>query len=244
MKKAVLIIEDDIEQLERLKQLVMEVNGNTEVYMAGNAAQAYEILLEKTIDVFLIDIVLNPSIPGDVSGIQLVERLRKIPKYFFAPVIFVTSVEDQEIHAYKKLNCFGYIEKPYHSLQVRERIERALYYTTEREKDVEITLKKDNILYFVRVKDIVYVESIRHVLYFHCMNGEELDIPYLTCKRILGETDGRLLQCARGVLVNRDYVFGFDLTNRYLIMRDNMGMLLVGEKYKKKLMKELDMNNR
>ena len=208
--------------------------------MAESIEQAYGVLLEKTIDVFLVDIVLNTAKPGDVSGIHLVERLRQIPKYYFAPVIFVTTVEDQEIHAYKKLNCFGYIEKPYHPLQVKERIEKALYYTTEREKDIEITLKKDNILYYVRVKDIVYAESRGHVMYIYCTNGEVLDIPYVTCKRIQAETAPRLVQCARGVLVNKDYISGFDLTNRYLMLRNNMGMLLVGEKYKKKLQKEFE----
>ena len=132
MKKTVLIIEDDIEQLEMLKQLVMEVNGSTEVYMAENVSKAYQILLERTIDVFLVDIILDKRNSGDASGIRLVEKLRQIPKYYFTPVIFVTSMEDQEMHAYKNLNCFGYIEKPYNPAQVKEKVMKALHYTTER----------------------------------------------------------------------------------------------------------------
>ena len=49
MRKTVLIIEDDREQLNMLKQLVKEVNGNTEVYTAENVSQAYQLLMEKTI---------------------------------------------------------------------------------------------------------------------------------------------------------------------------------------------------
>ena len=59
MRKTVLIIEDDREQLNMLKQLVKEVNGNTEVYTAENVSQAYQLLMEKTIDVFLVDIMLD-----------------------------------------------------------------------------------------------------------------------------------------------------------------------------------------
>lgn len=239
-KKTVLIIEDDKEQLKMLRQLILDINGNTVVYMAENVAEAYQLLLEKTIDVFLVDIILDKTRSGDASGIRLVEKLRQIPKYYFTPVIFVTSMEDQEMHAYKNLNCFGYIEKPYNPLQVKEKVEKALHYTTEREKDVTIPLKKDNVLYPVKLKDIVYMESVMHIMHIHLTNGEVLDIPYITCKRILEEADtfGNLLPCARGVLVNRDYIYGIDLTNKYLILKDNYGMITIGGKYKKKLLEE------
>ena len=242
MKKAVLIVEDNAEQLNMLKQLVLEVNGNTEVYTAQNAAGAYEILMDKTVDVFLVDIILDVNKPGDASGIKLVEKLRQIPKYFFAPVIFITSMEDQEMHAYRNLNCFGYIEKPYNPLQVREKVEKALYFTTERDKDITLPLKKDNILYPVKLNDIVYMESVGHVMQIHFLNGEILGIPYLTCKRILDGEDvsGRLLPCARGVLVNREYIYGIDMTNKYLMFKDNLGMVSIGGKYKKKLIEEFD----
>lgn len=242
MKKKVLIIEDDSEQIKMLKQLIMEINGNTEVYMAENVACAYQLMLEKTIDVFLVDIILDKEKPGDASGIRLVEKLRQIPKYYFTPVIFVTSMEDQEMHAYRNLNCFGYIEKPYDPVQVKEKVERALHYTTEREKDVTLPLKKDNILYPVKLKDIVYMESVRHTMHIHLTNGEVLPIPYITCKRILEEADtaDSLLPCARGVLVNREYVYGIDLTNKYLMLKDNYGMITMGGKYKKKLLEEFE----
>lgn len=241
-KKTVLIIEDDKEQLKMLRQLILDINGNTVVYMAENVAEAYQLLLEKTIDVFLVDIILDKTRPGDASGIRLVEKLRQIPKYYFTPVIFVTSMEDQEMHAYKNLNCFGYIEKPYNPLQVKEKVEKALHYTTEREKDVTLPLKKDNVLYPVKLKDIVYMESVMHIMHIHLTNGEVLDIPYITCKRILEETDtfGNLLPCARGVLVNRDYIYGIDLTNKYLMLKDNYGMITIGGKYKKKLLEEFE----
>ena len=242
MKKAVLIVEDNADQLNMLTQLVLEVNGNTEVYTAQNGGRAYEILMDKTVDVFLIDIILDVNKPGDASGIKLVEKLRQIPKYFFAPVIFITSMEDQEMHAYRNLNCFGYIEKPYHSVQVREKVEKALHFTTERDKDITLPLKKDNILYPVKLRDIVYMESIGHVMQIHFLNGEILEIPYLTCKRILEGEDvsGRLLPCARGVLVNREHIYGIDMTNKYLMFKDNLGMVSIGGKYKKRLIEEFD----
>ena len=57
MKKVVLIVEDDEDQLEMLRQLVWKTNENTEIYIADNAMQAYKIFMEKTIDVLLADII-------------------------------------------------------------------------------------------------------------------------------------------------------------------------------------------
>lgn len=240
MRKTVLIVEDDQEQLNVLKQLVLTVNGNTEVCLADNVTEAYRLLMEKTVDVFLVDIILDSSKPCDASGVRLVERLRQIPKYMFTPVIFITSMEDPSMYAYRGLNCSDYIEKPYDPVQVMKQVERALHYTTEREKDTTLSFKKDSIFYPVKLKEIVYMESLNHVMYIHLSNGTVLDIPYKTCKCVLKEEDttGTLVQCARGMLVNRNYVQGIDTTNRFLMLKGSYGMVNIGGRYKKGLLAE------
>ncbi|MBD5456831.1 MAG: hypothetical protein HDR23_10295, partial [Lachnospiraceae bacterium] len=67
MKKTVLIIEDEMEQLNVLKQLVQAAGENAEVYTASDVTHAYEILMEKSIDVFLVDIILDTTRPGDTA---------------------------------------------------------------------------------------------------------------------------------------------------------------------------------
>lgn len=240
MKKTVLIIEDEIEQLNVLKQLVRAAGENAEVYTASDVTHAYEILMEKSIDVFLVDIILDTTRPGDTAGVRLVERIRKIPKYMFTPVIFVTSLEDPTMYAYTDLNCMGYIEKPFEPDRIIKLVEKALNYTTAREKEISITFRKDGILYPVRLKEIVYMESQNHVIHVHLRDGSELEIPYKTCKQILQETDeGSLLQCSRSTIVNREYVQGVDVPNRYLMLKEGFGMLDIGGRYKKKILVEL-----
>ena len=240
MKKTVLIIEDEIEQLNVLKQLVRAAGENAEVFTATDVTHAYEILMEKSIDVFLVDIILDTTRPGDTAGVRLVERIRKIPKYMFTPVIFVTSLEDPTMYAYTDLNCMGYIEKPFEPERIIKLVEKALNYTTAREKEISITFRKDGILYPVRLKEIVYMESQNHVIHVHLRDGSELEIPYKTCKQILQETDeGSLLQCSRSTIVNREYVQGVDVPNRYLMLKEGFGMLDIGGRYKKKILVEL-----
>lgn len=239
MKKAILIIEDDAEQLDMLKQLVMAVGANTEIYTADNVTSAYRILMEKTIDVFLADIILDTTKPGDTAGIRLVEKIRKIPKYMFTPVIFITSLEDPAMYAYTDLNCMGYIEKPFAPERVVRLVIKALNYTTEREKEVSLTFRKDGILYPVKLKEIVYMESINHIMYIHLLDGSVLEIPYKTCKQVMQETDTNcLMQCSRSTLVNKEYVLSIDAPNRFLTLKDDLGMLDIGITYKKKILAE------
>lgn len=81
MKKSVLIVEDDEVQQKLLKKLVLEVNGCAAVYTAGSLNPAYKILLEKTIDAFLVDIILDTKKPGDTSGIRLVHQRKEYLQY-------------------------------------------------------------------------------------------------------------------------------------------------------------------
>lgn len=240
MRKTVLIVEDDNEQLNMLKQLVLTANENAEVYTTDSVAEAYKLLMEKTVDVFLVDIVLDAGKPGDTAEIRLVERLRRVPKYMFTPVIFVTSLEDPAMYAYTDLNCIGYIEKPFDPMRIVKLVERALNYTTAREKETTLSFRKDGVLYPVRLKEVVYMESINHVMYVHMADGSVLEVPYKTCKCVLREEDtsGSLVQCGRGVLVNREYVHGIDTANKYLMLKDGHGMVNIGGRYKKKLLAE------
>ena len=65
MEKAVLIVEDEEQQLNILLRLVRNVNQTADIYLARNAAEAYRTLMERTIDVFVVDIILEPEKPED-----------------------------------------------------------------------------------------------------------------------------------------------------------------------------------
>lgn len=241
MKKVVLIVEDDADQLEMLRRLVKTASEDTEVYTANNAKSAYKIFMEKTIDVLLADIILDTGRPGDVSGIRLVESFRKVPKYMFTPVIFVTSLEDPTMYAYTDLNCIGYIEKPFEPARIVHLVEKALNFTTIREKEVSMSFRKDGIWYPIRVNEIVYMESMKHIMHIHLSNNSVIEFPYVTCKQIMEENDvGPLVQCSRSTIVNKDYIQSIDLQNKYIIFKEKLGRVDIGVTYKKKIAMEFE----
>ena len=69
MKKTVLIVNNNLNQAEELKKLVLEVNETLEVYVADKVASAYEILMNMTVAAFIVDAVMDLDRPGDTSGI-------------------------------------------------------------------------------------------------------------------------------------------------------------------------------
>lgn len=240
MKKSVLVIEKDAEQLERLKKIVLEIGNNVDIYAAASVLAAYKIIMEKTIDVFLVDVVLDHDSPGDVGGIRVVQNLRKIPKYVFTPVIFVSDLGDPTLYAYTDLNCIGYIEKPFENTEMAKKIEMALQYTTEREKNLSLLFRKDEVLYPVRLGEVVYMESMECMMQIHFLNDSVLEIPDKTCTHILEDEDisGRLIQCSRSVLVNKEFIKSIDLTNQILLLKDDKGTITIGGSYQRNVLAE------
>lgn len=239
MKKSVLIIEDSAEQREMLRRLVLEIDDRAEVHTAADAATSYKILMERTIDVFLVDIILDTSRSIDTSGIRLVERIRKIPKYMFTPVLFITSLEDTTGYAYKDLNCLGYIEKPFSPDQVSGLVRKALYFSTMKERDATFCFRKDGILYPVKIREITYMESVSRMIHIHTANGDMLTVPYTTLKEILNEMDTDcMMQCSRSLVVNKDYVENIDLPNRMITLKNIPERLEIGKTFRRKILME------
>lgn len=246
MKKTVLIIEDNKTQLEMLKKLVLEVNEGVTVYAANEIKTAYQLMMERTIDVFLVDIILDVTRPGDTSGIRLVEKIREIPKYMFTPVVFITSLEDTTKYAYTDLNCLGYVEKPFSPERVKQLVEKALYFSTQKEtnKDAVYCFRKEGILYPIRLDNIIYIESINHVVNVYLAEGGTLSVPYRTCKQLLEDINAIcLMQCSRNTIVNKNYIENVDIANRLISLKGIKNRIDIGITYRKKIMAEHGYDN-
>lgn len=240
MEKRCLIIEDNFLQRETIKQLIKETSANIRVYDVDNLLGAYKVLLENVIDLFIVDIVLDTAKKGDTSGVKLVNIIRTMPQYMFTPVIFVTSLEDPKMFAYSKLHCFSYLEKPFSYGEAKEIFKSALGYTSPRSENDVLCLRKDGALYPFRIDQIAYIESVNRHLTIHKTNGDSVQMPYMTCKRILEEANNTsLFQCTRGVIVNRDCIKAVDRTNCVLELKGSKRHLDIGGTYAKQVLLDL-----
>lgn len=240
MSKTCLIVEDNEVQRESMRKLVAETSPAVKIFTVDNLQEAYKILLENIIDVFIVDIVLDRRKKGDISGVRMVNVLRQIPRYMFTPVIFVTSLEDPQMFAYSNLHCFSYLEKPYNKEEAKAIITTALEYSTPKMEMEVLCLRREGIIYPFKVEDIVYIESTNRNVTIHKSDGTVEKMPYMTCKNILQEVNNSaLVQCGRGVLVNLNYIKFLDKTNGFIALKASKETLDIGRSYLKDVLNKL-----
>ncbi len=233
--KRLLIVEDNIDTARLLVTLVKEVDDKAICHTTSNLNEVYEIIHNNVIDVFLLDIILNKGTPGDVSGLELAEKIRGIEIYKFTPIIFISSLTDPKMYTYSTLHSYKYIEKPFSLEETKNTIKEALNYKNGRECEKYHYFRRDGILFIVKEEEIVYIESkLRRM--FLCTTKETIDLPYRTCSDILeGLRGDNFVKCNRGTIVNKNYIANIDFTRRYIKLRDGYGVLSIGKKYLKEL---------
>lgn len=237
---SVLILEDNLETQKILQKIVLSVSPRENIFLADKTAEAYKVAIETSIDVFMVDIILDMNKKGDTSGIKFAEKIRSMEKYQFTPLIFITSLEDPELYAYRDLHSFGYIEKPFSYKAVAELVEQALHYHTKKEDRATLFFRKDGILYPAKCSEICYMELVNKKMCINMESGDVLEIPYKSFKDILVEANySKFLQCSRNSVVNIDYIENIDKTNRFISIKHSHKKIEIGLTFAKRVFKEL-----
>lgn len=236
--KNVLIVEDKDTHRKTLSVLLRNLRCNIQIYEAGNIEEAYSIAMENNINLFLIDIILDVEGFGDVSGLRFAENIRNVSKYSFTPLIFITSLEDPQLYAYREIHCFGYIEKPFEPLEVERLVRKALEFPEVKDEDTNIYFRKEGIVYSVKRKDIIYIEVSKRKLVIHTTK-EELTMSYKSCEQLLRElASDDFLQCSRYVIINKNFVQSVDYINRYIKLHGVERVVEIGTSMKKRVKNE------
>lgn len=232
--KKVLILEDHPLTLMHLTELVRELNTKCVVFSYENVNDAYKCAMERKMDLFIVDIILDTNCPGDASGLKFVESIRHVEYYSFTPIIFVTSLEDAKSYTYMNLHCYSFIEKPFDTEHVKQTVEQCLKFPGGDKDTKTLYFRKDGIILAVEREDIVYVESINHIIYIHPQSGDVLKIPYITLKKFLEESDSvDMIQCSRSTVVNKKFVRNVDIPNRIIQLNGEFGKVEIGVMFKK-----------
>lgn len=118
----ILIVDDEPSILELVKTALETLEGY-EVFCAGNAMHALDIVAEETtpFDCFLLDIQMP-----DVDGIELLCELREIPEYYETPILMLTAMSDRKYIDEAFLEgATDYVNKPFDFLELHSRIQCA-----------------------------------------------------------------------------------------------------------------------
>jgi len=114
-----LIVDDSSVMRKIVERSLRQAGINlTEVFEAGNGAEALSVLQEKQVDLILCDI----NMPV-MDGLEFVKQLSGVENAKGVPVIMITT-EGSESHVVQALSCGarGYIRKPFTADQVRDQV--------------------------------------------------------------------------------------------------------------------------
>lgn len=237
--KNVLILEDDSAMQDVVEKLLLELDTNITVYKISTLPEAYQVAVEHIISLFVVGIILDHSIRNDVSGLKFIEKIRQLDQYAFVPVIFISSLTDPELYAYRDLHCYGYLGKPLLIEEAKPLLSQALRYQQPVKEDGTVFFRKDGVIYAVNKKDIVYIKSHGGVVTIKTVKNE-LTVYYRNCKDILRELDsGKFVQSNRGTIVNKEFIENVDPVNRIIRLSEEYGTIEMGTLLKKSFMENL-----
>lgn len=239
MNRTLLVLEQDYKRRERIRQIIDETLEYVTIYTAETQAKAYQVLTECTIDIFIVNAVLEKESVTDTKGIKFVAQLRELPKYILTPVILISSLADPVLYAFQELNCLGCLSKNFETEELQKLLQKASFYETKRNDERTLFLRKNKVLYPVKIKEIVFIKREHETMCVHLEDGRILDIPYVTLSGIMHEADSNnLIICSRNSIVNKRYVYALDPTNRFIVLRDGRGTLEMGITYCRQLVLE------
>lgn len=240
MKRKVLIVEDNDKSRKMLVKLINDIEGiSVTILEADKIDAAYKYAMQYTIDLFIIDIIIDTSVRDDTSGMRFATHIREMDQYKLTPIIFITSLEDHELFAYSELHCYQYMEKPYDEAKATIKIKEALGLTVDKKDDRRMFFRKDGLIFPTLIRDIVLIECSKPFMKVYLKN-DFLKIAYQPLKNILRELDSRdFLQCNRNTVVNKNYIENIDLTNKFIKMKHQDFFITLGNAYDKKFMSEL-----
>lgn len=222
----ILIMENDLNDLIHLKQLLTDYFSKIEEIAPKFkvCVNESELLLNiKTADLLFLDIEL-----GSMNGIQLGVKLKNIKHD--CKIIITSYYQTYLIDGYK-INAFRYLLKPleknFFSLEMDDILN---VYLQKYQGFFDENIKKGKIYY----RNIIYIEKYDRKTLVHFENGEN----YYSNKslkewiNILSEQP--FSQCYRSIIVNLEYISGFDKENIYLLNNVNLPL----SKHYKNIFKE------
>ncbi|MCA0970961.1 LytTR family DNA-binding domain-containing protein [Halobacillus litoralis] len=162
----VLIAEDHDEAREILREFVDLHSGFRVIGEVKSGDELLPVVMELEPDLLMVDI----NMPGK-SGVEAVkECLEVYSKLFF---IFVTAYDEYAIEAFD-MEAVDYLVKPIQKKRVFTALEKSKrilkFYTGEEQLNHKVEVKFGREIYFIRLKDILFVEKIGRKLYIHTLH--------------------------------------------------------------------------
>lgn len=202
----VLIAEDDEIQRKSLRKTIQRIDKDINIFECEDKDRALEITNKNNIDIFYIDISLKNS-----SGLDFAINLRKIPKYEFSFIVFLTTHVEYITQSFKQAHCYDFIIKPYDTAEVVNMTKRFMLHgrninTISKDKVYVIFEIIKGINLKIYVDEIIFIEVKLRICMVHTVNGV-YKVNKLALKNILKLINCKnIIQCHKSFAVNIKYI--------------------------------------
>nr|WP_242836874.1 LytTR family DNA-binding domain-containing protein [Clostridium beijerinckii] len=206
---SIILVEDDSMQREILKTMIHSIYESIKIYEADSENSALEIIKNNDINMFFIDIGLKES-----SGLDLAMDIRKIPKYEFSQLVFLTTHVEYMLQAFKQTHCYDYILKPYSKKNVQamlnKLIDREINNLSNEDNDSnkELIIKiRATVFIRVKIHDILFIEVKGRDCEINTINGS-YTYTNISLKKILELINcDYIVQSHKSFAINKNYIF-------------------------------------
>lgn len=232
----ILLVEDNPAASERIRNFIQKIDPGYEVIVFPMAGEAYSYACGESISLFILDIQL-----ADYKGTNLARQLRALEAYKYTPILFETALAGEELTAYRDVQCYGFLIKPFTETEFREAFKSAIGLSRQlRPAGKKLCLEQKQFILEYDVPSIVYLEAYGKKIVIHTDSpqlGQKQDtISGYSLARLLEMIDDpAFLQCHKSYLVNRSYIEKINKTDRQIVLRNHSETIPVGTKYQSAL---------
>ena len=232
----ILLVEDNPVASERIRRFIQKIDPGYEVIVCSMAGEAYSYACRETVSLFILDIQL-----ADYKGTNLARQLRALEAYRYTPILFETALAGEELTAYREVQCYSFLIKPFTEAEFRAAFNAAAGLSRQLcPAGRKLCIEQKQFILEYDVSNIVYLEAFGKKIVIHTDSpqlGQKQDtISGYSLARLLEMLDDpSFIQCHKSYLVNRRYIERINKADRQIALKNHSEIIPVGAKYQSAL---------
>ncbi|MBN2286094.1 MAG: response regulator transcription factor [Tissierellales bacterium] len=212
------ICDDNLKELNKTESHLYDIFRDNDEYQGFSVKtfnNGYELLsaykMNKHFDLIFLDILMP-----EISGLKLAEKIREIDSK--CKIIFLTSSSDFAVESYR-YNAYYYMLKNHLDKELLFLLRKLAEDMTQK-SEVFIVVKTKGQLLRIHIRDIQFIESLNHKVFFHLQTGKTISTysSLTTFAKILLQNPC-FTKCHKSFIVNMNYVSG--IKDSDCVMIDN-----------------------
>lgn len=210
------ICDSNSESLEALNAMISDYLTVNKTPFIITKYNNYEEALQHCDNHVVYDIIFIAVDGEDSEGMKLARYIRTYDSH--CKIIITSTVKDYAYASYS-IHAFNYILQPYKAEEINQLVSE-LCHIFQKIDARYITLNSKFGYYRIKHKDIVYVESLKRQVFFHCKDGTVISINEKLDNIEKQLDDRRFLRCHKSYLVSMNYIN--KLENRHFTLISNI----------------------